>query len=178
MKIETTNDVLLSIRPQWVELIAAGVKTAELRKSEPYIQTPFTAYIYQTKQTWKWTFDLLRSMGMTGLAERLEGACGRVIGEFTCDHITRHEYYHSDSDPVFDPEPRESYIPGVDLDAVCLKEYQILDYGARKPLYSWHISDLKIYDRPKRLNEFQSASGQPITRAPQSWCYAQANRKE
>lgn len=169
MKIETTNDVLLSIRPQWVELIAAGAKSAELRKSEPNIQTPFTAYIYQTRVTW--AFDFLRSIGLNGLAERLEGALGMVVGEFTCDHITRHEYYHSDTDPVFDPEPRDNYMPPVDLDTVCLKEYEVLDYGAGKSLYSWHISDLKIYDRPKRLNEFRSASGQPITRAPQSWCY-------
>lgn len=165
------NDVLISIRPQWVELIACEEKTVELRKSEPNIPTPFTAYIYQTKPSWKWTFDHLRSLGMTGLAERLAGALGMVVGEFVCDRITRHEYYRSDTDPVFDPEPRESYIPCVDLDAACLKESAVLDYGVGKPLYSWHISDLKIYDRPKRLNEFRSASGQPITRAPQSWCY-------
>ena len=171
MKIETAKAVLLSIRPQWVELISAGAKTAELRKSEPNIQAPFTAYIYQTKPSWKWTFDHLRSLGMTGLAERLAGALGMVVGEFVCDRITRHEYYHSDTDKVFDPEPRESYIPCVDLDAVCLKEYQILEYGAGKALYSWHISNLQIYEKPKKLNEFRGASGQSITKAPQSWCY-------
>lgn len=60
--------------------------------------------------------------------------------------------------------------------------------------YGWHISDLKIYDKPRELSEFykfcdkkncQMCDGEreydvcvfgrrkPITRPPQSWCYVE-----
>ena len=40
--------VLISIRPEWVEKIADGEKTLELRKTEPKLETPFKVYIYCT----------------------------------------------------------------------------------------------------------------------------------
>ena len=41
--------VMLSIRPKWVEKIAKGEKTVEVRKSAPK-EVPFKAYIYCTKE--------------------------------------------------------------------------------------------------------------------------------
>ena len=41
--------VMLSIRPKWVEKIASGEKTIEVRKTWPKLQTPFKCYIYCTK---------------------------------------------------------------------------------------------------------------------------------
>ena len=41
--------VLLSIRPKWCCKIANGEKTAEVRRSRPKIDTPFTCYIYCSK---------------------------------------------------------------------------------------------------------------------------------
>lgn len=41
--------VLISIRPEWVEKIASGKKTIEVRKSAPK-EVPFKAYIYCTSQ--------------------------------------------------------------------------------------------------------------------------------
>ena len=38
--------VMLSIRPKWVEKIASGEKTIEVRKTRPKIETPFKCYIY------------------------------------------------------------------------------------------------------------------------------------
>ena len=42
------KSVMLSIRPQWCELIANGKKTIEVRKSRPKLDTPFKCYIYCT----------------------------------------------------------------------------------------------------------------------------------
>lgn len=42
--------VMLSIRPKWVEKIANGEKTIEVRKTKPKLQTPFKCYIYCTKK--------------------------------------------------------------------------------------------------------------------------------
>lgn len=43
------KDVLISIQPKWVEKIASGEKTIEVRKTRPKIDTPFKVYIYATK---------------------------------------------------------------------------------------------------------------------------------
>ena len=64
--------VLISIRPEWVEKIARGEKTVEVRKTRPKLDTPFKCYIYCTQGN-----D----------ARRLRGSWGKVIGEFTCDRV-------------------------------------------------------------------------------------------
>lgn len=57
---------------------------------------------------------------------------------------------------------------------------QIKAYGGNKKLYSWHISNLKIYDTPKLLSQFKGLRKtklgyEPveIKRPPQSWCYVE-----
>lgn len=39
--------VLISIKPEWVELIMAGQKITEIRKVAPKLETPFDMYIYE-----------------------------------------------------------------------------------------------------------------------------------
>lgn len=71
-------------------------------------------------------------------------------------------------------------------------------YGRQigKWLYGWHISDLKIYDKPRELREFKKSnrdcfyadlglakrdcpdcknSGCFLERPPQSWCYVEGD---
>ena len=43
------KSILLSIKPKYVELIASGKKTIEVRKTAPK-EVPFKAYIYETKK--------------------------------------------------------------------------------------------------------------------------------
>ena len=66
------KSVLISIRPEWVEKIARGEKTVEVRKTRPKLDTPFKCYIYCTQGN-----D----------ARRLRGSWGKVIGEFICDRV-------------------------------------------------------------------------------------------
>lgn len=40
------------------------------------------------------------------------------------------------------------------LKSICLTNDDLNAYGGFKTLYGWHISDLKIYDKPKQLREF------------------------
>ena len=53
--------------------------------------------------------------------------------------------------------------------------YDVLaDYiGADKTGYGWRISDFRLYDNPKELDEFQNLAGKTIKRPPQSWCYVE-----
>lgn len=40
------------------------------------------------------------------------------------------------------------------LNAMCLTNEDLNAYGGLKTLYGWHITDLKVYDKPKELSEF------------------------
>lgn len=40
--------IILSIRPNWCKLIWSGMKTVEVRKTRPKLETPFKVYIYCT----------------------------------------------------------------------------------------------------------------------------------
>ena len=83
---------------------------------------------------------------------------GKVIGEFICDKVDkiiplRHTYYNYIGLPI--ANVIEYGIWNDDLAQMCLKKKEIDNYGKGKTLYGWHISDLKIYDRPKELSEFK-----------------------
>lgn len=145
--------VLISIKPKWCELIANGKKTVEVRKTKPSLKPPFKVYIYFTNDRndlWvlrerfrKFYGDKIASMCN---AKDVGGATkenGKVIGEFVCKMITPIAYT---TDGLADV---------VDCDTACVEPLDFLKYGKGKPLYAWHISDLKIYDRPKELSEFR-----------------------
>ena len=165
--------IMLSIRQKWCGKIASGEKTIEVRKTRPKLGTPFKCYIYCTQ---------------SGVALGAWGKHGKVIGEFTCGRIDR-----------LAPANEPYGIYDIDDDYVlqtCLENGALWDYGHGTSLYGWHISDLKIYDKPKELTEFHtwkkckscSKSGYEstaciydencmvpvvITKAPQSWCYVE-----
>lgn len=140
------KSVLISIQPQWCELIASGKKTIEVRKSAPK-EVPFKVYIYQTKK--RITLRKFKEDYSNGIIHnaKLLKAHGKVIGEFICDKVYKIE-----------PDG-EYYTYGYDIDddsleETCLTREDLTAYGKSKPLYGWHISDLKIYDKPKELSEF------------------------
>lgn len=139
------KSVLISIQPKWCELIANGKKTIEVRKTKPKLETPFKCYIYCTKGTpyLNWhnknvyveEKDILGGRGY-GIYQRLNG---KVIGEFVCDGIISHcEMANAD---IAEQQGK-------------IKREDLFKYANSKELYGWHISDLKIYDKPKELSEF------------------------
>ena len=178
--------VLISIRPKYCKKICHEISTdkngkpiyekrIEVRKTKPSIPTPFKVLIYQTKSRnnaiyKQYKVDDLRS--------------GKVIGEFVCDEVEEIKCL-------------TFILQGYEIDT-CLTYKEFYEYGKGKPLYGWHISQLKIYDKPKELNEFvrpcsykgicyscdrfmPNGSGDrnfrfcntKITRPPESWCYVQ-----
>lgn len=132
------KSVLISIRPQWCEKIASGEKTIEVRKSAPK-EVPFKAYIYCSKEKKQDDIIWAGAFGDRGKWN------GNVIGEFICDKVM-----------FLTPlglrgfEMREEI-----LKSICLTNDDLNAYGGLKTLYGWHISDLKIYDKPKELSEFK-----------------------
>ena len=193
------KSVLISTRPKLVEKICHKIgedetgkaiyeKRIEVRKTAPK-EVPFKCYIYETQgQYVKFTHGAHTKYGY---------GRGKVIGEFICDRIICSQAY-------FDSQGK-NHLTNVfpdDIKKTCLDEYDLWDYIAGKAVkanqmydgYLWHISDLKIYDKPKELSEFcipckvscencknplyfecwcEEKGKKIVTRPPQSWCYVE-----
>ena len=158
--------VLISIQPQWCELIVTGKKTVEIRKNRPKLTAPFKCYIYQTKM--RWLYELLRKVALEDLADRLKRSRGKIIGEFTCDECV-----------TYDPS---DLIEAAELSVKSLVSSEdIRKYAKGKELYGWHISGVKLYDTPKPLAYLIKPEGADdpfLKRAPQSWCYVQCRKED
>lgn len=168
--------VLLSIRPEWCDLIIRGQKTIEVRKTRPKLETPFKVYIYCTKapqqlitifKDGEETMDGEIHHGKPVfvkfnklLPDSIRGNTQMVIGEFICDDIRRigHEY-------CIVKEDIETAIVGSCLSIKQVKEYAGWDIGMNyadmKDLYGWHISNFKLHKKPVRLKDFWAI--QPCT---------------
>lgn len=150
-----SKSVLISIQPYWVFLIIAEKmgwnigkeKTVEIRKNYPKDETwDKTTKIYCSRD--KKSFARIPKE-YQHLMERL---LGEVIGEFVCNEIK--DGYLTISD----------YITNVNIghNETCLSVDDISEYlgmkyvetKGRHKFYGWHISDLKIYDKPRELSEF------------------------
>ena len=171
------KSVLISIKPKWCELIASGEKTIEVRMTRPEIETPFKCYISCTKD------KLLTRSHLSGKiyvasSKKYQSALerngnitlsGKVIGEFVFDKIEK------------------SVVGSLACDDVeqkaCMSCREICGYFYGKNYdntvrigYGWHISDLKIYDKPKELSEFSKYGFDepvPLKLPPQSWMYVE-----
>lgn len=198
------KSVLISIQPKWCELIASGKKTVEVRKTKPKLKTPFKVYIYCTKNKRQWLRKLCTTVRETFITENIDvlgrtekvksligeatfwengGYNGKVIGEFMCDEIKAER-------------PKSLYASHKTVINCCVPIQEIIDYAGEKNfLYFWHISNLKIYDEPKKLSEFyipvkdywetydpskyiNGCWQKPLQRPPQSWCYVESEDKK
>lgn len=186
--------VMKSVSPRICEKVANGDCTILVSKTAPKCEVPFKCYIYCTfPKKPAYTLWLNRRTKNKFLAD------GKVIGEFVCDKVfLLHPYTYDGGNAdrerrkliqTFEGSSKENEI----LAATCLTQDEMFDYiGAGNYGYGWHISDLKIYDKPKELNEFRkpckinlpmcdrcdyystwNGRCENITRAPQSWCYVE-----
>lgn len=136
--------VLISIQPKWCEKIANCEKTIEVRKTRPKLETPFKVYIYCTRPYTGSTDDNFYIYPN----DKPRKVNGYVIGEFICDRIEEFSQWEYDY---------ASLLRHIDLYAGTNGDYKFLDdyLKGHKKGYGWHISDLKIYDKPKELGEFK-----------------------
>ena len=189
--------IMKSISPKECERIANGEQTVLVSKTRPKIETPFKCYICRTTEKveeiveeYDSNFKLLRRK------KTIKKFKGKVIGEFVCDRI--YEIRNLGS----------SFMIGNDIALTnriaresCLWYPDLRTYLKDKKGYAWHISDIKIYDKPKELEEFYTidesgsdcccgcvyhetplaempckactADRRYLYRPPQSWCYVE-----
>lgn len=156
--------VLISIQPEWCNLIVRGKKTVEVRKTRPKLETPFKVYIYCTKAPQHLITIFKDGEETMGdeihhgkpefikcdkyLPDSVRDKTRMVIGEFVCDRIST----------ITSPGPFSirNEVSGCCLTYDEVKKYAGWDNPAvsLRNLYGWHISDLKIYDKPRNLHEF------------------------
>lgn len=189
------NSIMMSIRPEWVAKILNGEKTVDVRKTQPKLTTPFLCYIYCTQgkelwgdgigETW-WGVDPNEDIeDVFKLNPTLTQLNGKVIGEFVCNYIAHSNEHLFDENKTTMQKLMKSS---------CLSFEEINNYRGDKNIFAWHISDLKIYDKPKELDKFRQIcklfnnricglrtmcgeqkgicdGHKKLTRPPQSWCY-------
>lgn len=210
--------IMKSVSPRICEKIANDDCTILVSKTVPKCGAPFKGYIYATEaKKWFHSGIVLTSNELLWLSSGKIKMCdgfelwadgedyqcvnNKVIGEFVCDEIIEWQYDRGHQYYVDYPDDCTSYFPYLKCysEATGLKCSEIENYGKGKTLYGWHISDLKIYDKPKELSEFYRPcsysgicyscnrfrpNGTPndkpndfcdsaLTRAPQSWCYVE-----
>lgn len=142
------KSVLISIQPYYVFLIIAQLmgwdipqrKTEEVRKDLPKDKAwDRVTHIYCSKN--RKSFKQIPAK----YQPLMEKYLGKVVGLFICDNIRKGRgdnaiaaYYHNNPDET------------------CLTDLELRLYATvGKPLYFWHISALKIYEKPKELGEFR-----------------------
>lgn len=197
--------ILMSIKPKWCEKIFSEEMTIKVCKTAFKLETPFKVYVYCTKERMTRVpsmnaylhknepracaeYGTIETWGEIGdvivnphLASKFVsyGMHGKVIGEFVCDRVK--EYRFSNYEARYN-------INDVDLMATCLNHPDFIQYGKGKTFCGLHITEPKLYDKPKELEVFWSvrctnktgncekcevkpACINNITRPPSSWCY-------
>ena len=182
--------VLMSIRPEWCSRIFSGWKTVEIRKTRPVsLVEPFKCYIYCTKGTKFFCWKAVDHLYFDDRAHKIfdRRVDGMVVGEFICRKIDTIQRMGIDNNfdycylslNEFGNDDIETEI--LDIKKSCIPKHELNAYGKSAPkLFAWHISELKIYDKPREL---RASTGLLNTRfgvwpveaqrPPQSWCYVE-----
>ena len=141
--------VLASLKPYYYYLIGEKIKTLEIRKSD-LKNLPQDVLFYMSKDE--------KSFGKIPkeFQEKYRKHFGKIGMRVVCDEVEEfHEWELSPQGKFadFERERLENF-----LTAACLSEEEVVRYRENlpycKPLYGWHISDLKIYDKPKPIMQF------------------------
>ena len=166
---------MIGIKPEWVEKILNGEKAIEIRKTKPKCELPIKVYIYCTKRAngfVKVYDDIPSNETRSGfkVAWTKPRYLGKVVAEFTLNEVKEHKFNYIFENPETNQEELTYNFTTLEMKNTGF-DYswqfdEFLDYyGKEKSLYAWHISDLKIYDKLKELNNFG------LKKAPQSWQY-------
>lgn len=192
--------VLISIHPEWCKRIFGGQKTVEIRKTRPEMNPPFKCYVYCIKAPEKlitiikdgedWGGEVYHGKpvfitwnGVVIPDNPIDRGTQMVVGEFICDDIRRigPEY-------CVVKEDIESAIAGSCLTVPQVKDYagwkSGMSYADLKDLYGWHISNVKLYEKPYKLSDFTGLQktrfglrSVKIERPPQSWRYVEIHEE-
>lgn len=146
------TSIMVSESPETVEKIKSGEKTILAKKFK--LSTPFKVYLYETKAKHLKKGRLNHSNGKYVYNE--EFGRGKVVAEFIVNTVKR---IGNDTIIEYSGDLEEVCYRCLEYEDICKKvclDYQeMYIYSANwKDLYALHISDLKVYDKPKELGQF------------------------
>lgn len=178
--------ILASLKPYYYYLIGEKKKNIEVRKSA-LKDLPQDIVFYMSKDEKSFAkipkeFQAkyrkhFGKVGMKLVCDKVEKFyCASVpyqkennlgYGQFVDNGVYKVNGWHEGV--VFERNDRyiDTMLNNNDLKEMCLSAQELFDYiGIGKYLYGWHISDLKIYDKPRELSEFRK----PLDRVWGSYC--------
>lgn len=153
--------VLASLKPYYYYLVGEGIKKIEVRKDMPKASDWNKEVFFYMSKDVKSFAKIPKEF-----QEKYRKHFGKVGLKFICDRITDISVVVRNCNEDYNHVYHNDECKGS-----CLTWKELQEYGKGKPLYGWHISDLKIYDRPRELSEFYNLKGETIKRAYQSWGY-------
>lgn len=198
------NSIIMSIRPEWSEKILNGIKTEEIRKNLGKLKPPFKVYAYVTKgkpylqfNAYENQWELTKSNDKKRINPNIIQVNGKVCFEFVVDKFESISAHFDVGDCKLKDFDTCSMNESKLLQASCLSKDELHKYffRGRCCAYSLHISELKVYDKPRELGEFSHYkkktvySGMdcppyvdevkvPLSCSPQSWCYVEEKQDE
>lgn len=177
--------VLVSLKPYYYYLVGEGIKKIEVRKGMPKTEDwNRDTFFYMSKD--EKSFSKIPKE----FQEKYRKHFGKVGLRFVCDRIDKYKYRLT----TYEETPyKGKYISKEKLAKTCLSIGEINDYLNGKNAYFWHITDLKIYDKPQELfyfanyNKYQVCKEKNcfsdncwicpnnaiVVRPPQSWQYCE-----
>lgn len=128
-EISTKKAVLLSLRAEWVKpIFITKEKIYEVRRRAPLLKTPYTVYVYCTKQQPLVTHENELYNGYLN---------GFVCGEFTCVNNL------------------DVYPPFMGMSSgTCLSDHQLIDYACESKVVFMEIENPILYRLPLPLSVF------------------------
>lgn len=133
--------ILASIKPYYYYLIAEEKKKIEVRKTA-LKNLPQDIAFYMSKD--EKSFAKIPKE----FQEKYRKHFGKIGMRVVCDKVDEYTFSHYEA---------EYRVTHVEQEAMRLNQPELIQYGKGKTLYDWHISDLKIYDKPKELSEFRKS---------------------
>lgn len=156
--------IILSCTPSECEKIANGDMSILVRKVVPNESNlPIKVFIYCIKPRKKYQHicgclvlnsDQLYKHPTQGIKY------GDSIELMACDNYSRDNFLNGKVIGYFICHTIKQMAVR-DCEKACMSLKEAVDYAKGKPLYGWHISDLKIYDKPKILGVFYAKCNIP-----------------
>lgn len=183
------KSIMTAVSPYLCEKIASGECKILIKKSAPK-EVPFKGYIYATKaKKWFRSGIIITSDELLWLAngkvemgdgfkfwadgDEYQNLNGKIIGEFVCDRIDRIEKrgINNNFDYCYlslnEWGNDDIEIEIKDIQKSCISKSELNAYGENSScLYAWHMSNLKIYNKPRELSEFKT----PPCEKPEKAC--------
>lgn len=144
------KSILRSIKPYWLYMILTKHKTIEVAKNFP------------KSEEWNGIVEMycskdMRSFNRIPEKDRvwMSKYVGKVACRFVCDKVVRTCGWRlrGNTQQCAKRTVEETELPKLS----CLAIDEIVDYAGseNREVVGWHISDLKIYDKPRELIEFR-----------------------